>query len=209
MEDSIQQNDIQQNELVNLFPTPVCVHDFNVELFKEYKGNILKTYQDICTDESGPFITTDDGSDTNEQKSAIGFNIFNRMDLRVLIENYFIPEILLDYCMSLSIKLPTQLRFSKICKLKKGEKKSFKDLGSVLSLVFAVHCDPKDVVDIVNPAFYFQSSKMIPEKINGANAQVISFPLDGKVYLFPSSTNYEIHARHEDLTFVQMGFMYD
>ena len=204
MEDSI-----QRNELVNLFPTPVCVHDFDANVFKGYKGEILKTYQDICTDESDSFITTDDGSDCNEQKTAIGFNIFNRQDLRTLIEHYFIPEILLDYCVSLSIKLPTQLRFSKICKLKKGEKKSFKDLGSVLSLVFAVHCDQREQIDIINPAFYFQSSKMIPEKINGANAQIIGFPLDGKAYIFPSSTNYDISAKHEDMIFVQMGFMYD
>lgn len=197
------------NELTNLYPTPVCVHKFDAGVFKEYRGNILKTYADICTDESKPFITTDDGCEDNEQKSAIGFNIFQRLDLRKLLEEYFLPEIILDYCTSLSIKIPTQLRFSKICKLKQGEKKSFKDLGSVLSLVFAVHCDQQDQIDIINPAFYFQSSKMIPENLNGVNAQVISFPLDGKAYLFPSATNYDIHAKYQDLTFVQMGLMYD
>ena len=50
---------------------------------------------------------------------------------------------------------------------------------------------------------------MIPENLNGVNAQVISFPLDGKAYLFPSATNYDIHAKYQDLTFVQMGLMYD
>tara|TARA_R110001606_G_scaffold318259_1_gene465082 strand:- start:2287 stop:2892 length:606 start_codon:yes stop_codon:yes gene_type:complete len=197
------------NELVNLYPTPICVHNFNSDVFTQYKGEILRTYSDICTDESNSFVTTDDGSNTNEQKTSIGFNIFQRMDFRELIGEYFVPEILLDYCTSLSIKMPSQLRFSRICKLKKGEKKSFKDLGSVLSLVFAVHCDPEDCIDIINSAFYFQSCKMIPEIINGANAQVISFPLDGKAYMFPSATNYDIAAKNQDLTFVQLGFMYD
>ena len=31
------------NELVNLYPTPVCVHKFDAGVFKEYRGNILKT----------------------------------------------------------------------------------------------------------------------------------------------------------------------
>jgi len=200
---------LANNELVNLYPIPVCAHSFDPEVFLKYRDQIKKTLEDIGIDESEPFATTDDGSETNEQKTSIGFNVFKREDLFEFVGSYLVPEILLDYCASLSVKVPNQVRSSRICRLKKGEEKSFKDCGSVLSLIFAIECDLKDYIEIVNPAFYFQSAKLLPEKINSMNAQVIAFPLGGKAYLFPSFTNYKIRANEKDLIFVQIGLMYD
>lgn len=193
------------NELVNLYPIAINVHSVDEKIFQTNSQKVIKLFDD-CAIPDSKFMTTETDWQ-NENAVSGGNNIFRKKDLYDFVGTYVIPEVILDYTISLSVKLPQNMSFSRICKLKKGEIKTFRDLGSAFSVFIPFQCSENQAITFINPNSFFESEKIFPEKLNSFNSTKISFDMTGKMFCYPSYSHYEINAL-DDVLFAQLGFTY-
>jgi len=185
------------NELINAFPTPIGVVDFDNSMFEEEIKELLEVFEEASNEEEDEFFTTEE----NLLDSNIYCNVFDREKYQKIVD-FFVENLMTEYFLKLEVKNCSRMSWGVINKIKKGNCRNFnKTLDSTYAIIFPLTCGEDQTVDIYNPNAILSQVKIRATNPNIYNSRVLSLFIKDKAIIIPASTMYEIKCK-DDTDFI-------
>ena len=190
-------------ELVNAFPIPLALHDYDRTEIESEVNALL----DMFNRGNGKVVEEGVKTLATGNASAEEQYVVNLMTTKKYsgILDYVVDKFLVRYCGELDVLVQNACNWAWVTKIEKGYSRPFgKFIEANFVILMPLECSDDQTIDILNPNCLFESKKLGIVNGNLFNSSSISIDIKDRIIVFPASTFFELKAQ-EDLVYLAIG----